>query len=871
MVDPAPLVMMLLCLAFFLYMFDFIFKRSARKSVPVAAPAQNQSPTHAPPSVSASQMALVQAEALNDDESAAVGFLLQCQFADARLKAAAHVHSRPMLEQVLQHLRNTDRRVAKLMQTRLDALKQTLLTEQEAQRCVASALKLVQEPQLMPNQVADLDRVWHAIVAAPEPMRRQFDDARSALRERLEAQAQLQRNALDVVTRLRSLATSATTLAARDMAGTLAVLAQEMTRLQASTEMPSLPRHLLPEFEQQYVNCTRKLALLEQQGNAISARHAMLEQWEADDPAALKTGALQRAWQALPPLTDEAGMAPMQACFDDLIQRVSALRKPQQTVERVEPQDAKLRFADALDGMEKALQEGALQLAVEHDKTLRAIDVKALRPSDAQGARLAKARAELTHLQGWARWGGNVSREELLKTADELPGKSLAAPDLAKKVGSLRERWKSLDASAGPGSRDLWERFDAACTKAYEPAALHFRTLADERQQNAIKAQVLIDEVRQFATTSNCGGADAAAVDWKELANFCLRTRQAWQHLGTIERKEKKRLDADFAQAMQALSDPLAQQRETEIRRREKLIAEALDLNPNDRGALDTLRNLQGRWQEQAKSLPLERKDEQALWQRFRNACDAVFAKRKEGAVAADADRRQHLQAKEALCATLEAIGDMPDAALSTSLREVKNAWNSIGPVPRASENQIEARFGSAVAAAQSRLDAVRRTALEAERDAVRDKLRLCQAAEAAIADVQAPEATVQATWRTAWQTLPVLPKNLEQAVCSRFDAALTALERCDRLYAEMLENNRGILSQELLRAEIVSGIDSPSELSRERLQLQVEVLQASLKAGQKALTHETQLLRVLALPAHIDDRIANRIERVIAGSFKNI
>ena len=121
------------------------------------------------------------------------------------------------------------------------------------------------------------------------------------------------------------------------------------------------------------------------------------------------------------------------------------------------------------------------------------------------------------------------------------------------------------------------------------------------------------------------------------------------------------------------------------------------------------------------------------------------------------------------------------------------------------------------------------------------------------------------------WQTLPVLPKNLEQAVCSRFDAALTALERCDRLYAEMLENNRGILSQELLRAEIVSGIDSPSELSRERLQLQVEVLQASLKAGQKALTHETQLLRVLALPAHIDDRIADRIERVIAGSFKNI
>ena len=54
----------------------------------------------------------------------------------------------------------------------------------------------------------------------------------------------------------------------------------------------------------------------------------------------------------------------------------------------------------------------------------------------------------------------------------------------------------------------------------------------------------------------------------------------------------------------------------------------------NFRHTLDKLRGLQERWQEQAKALPLERKVEQALWQRFRAACDAIFearnAKRKE-------------------------------------------------------------------------------------------------------------------------------------------------------------------------------------------------------------------------------------------------
>lgn len=852
-------------------MFDFIFKRSAKQLASVQAPVQNQNPVQAAQSIPAGQAALVRAEALNGDEPAAVEFLLQCQFADARLKAAAHVHSRPMLEQVLQHMRNTDRRVAKLMQTRLDALKQKTLLEQEAQHCVANALKLVQEPQLMPSQVADLDRAWQAVGAAPEPIHRQFNEARNVLRERLEAQAQLQRSVIDAAARLRLLAECGETVALIDLADVLADLEQEKTRLLASPEMPSLPRHLLPEFEQQYANCKRKFAALEQQGNAVNARHAMLDQWEADDPAALKAETLQRAWQALPPLIGDVGIAAMQARFDGLIQRATALRKLQQTVDRIEPQDAKLRFGDALDGMEKALQVGALQLAVEHDKTLRAIDVKVLRPSDAQATRLAKARAELTHLRGWAKWGGNVSREELLKAAEELPGKSLAAPELAKKVSSLRERWKSLDAPAGPASKDLWERFDAACTKAYGPAEVHFKKLADERQQNSMKAQTLIDEARQFAMASHCIGADATAVDWKELANICARTRQAWQRLGTIERKEKKRLNADFAQAMQALANPLVQQREIEIKQREKLIAEALGLSKNDRGALDALRALQGRWQERAKSLPLEHKDEQALWQCFRDACDAVFAQRKEAAVAADSDRRRHLQAKEALCATLEAIGDMPEAALSKPLREARETWNNIGPVPRASENKINARFDSALVALQSRLDATRRTTLEAERHALRDKLRLCQAAEAAIAAAQAPDAAVHETWCTTWQTLPVLAGSLEQVVRSRFNAALAALASGDRLYAEMLEKNRGMLSQELLRCEIVAGIDSPPELSRERLQLQVEVLQSSLRSGQKVLTQDTQLLRLIALPAHIDSQTADRIEYLITGSFKKI
>ena len=513
--------------------------------------------------------------------------------------------------------------------------------------------------------------------------------------------------------------------------------------------------------------------------------------------------------------------------------------------------ETKQILLDAIAGMEHALQDGALQAAMECDKTLRAIDLKAARLSEAQAARLAKARSELSRLQGWAKWGGNISREELLKAAEGLPAQAIAVPELAKKVGSLRERWKSLDVSAGPASKELWERFDASCTVAYAPAAEHFKKLAEERHNNAAKAQTMIAEAGQFAATT----------DWKALAAFCSRAAQAWQRLGTIDRKEKKRLDAEFNLVMQALSAPLADQREEEIQRREKLIVQATALNPNERGALENLRALQESWQEQAKSLPLERAVEQQLWQRFRGACDAVFAKRKEGAAAADAERRANLHAKDALCTRLEAISGSGEDEIRTALREVRDGWSKIGPVPRASEGQIDGRYKSAQAALQVRLDAVKHAAAAAGQSALRAKLQLCRRLEQALADSAAPNERVQ----EEWQALAALASATERALRGRFDAAFRALQANDRAYASLLEQNRAPLAHALLRCEIVAGVDSPVELSRERLALQVEVLRSSLKAGQKSVDDATQWLHLLGLPALADDQIFARIDRLLA------
>ncbi|WP_211474191.1 DUF349 domain-containing protein [Collimonas humicola] len=844
-------------------MFGFLFKRTERAAPqPAVAPQTALRAEAKQVSDQARQQALQQAQALSD-EAAAVTFILQSTFADARLAAAQLVQSPPALEQVLQACRNTDRRVAKLMQARLDSVRQQQAIAGKAAACIVQAQHLQQERQLMPNQVAELDRSWEGKDVPPDLLQ-QYTQLRAALAERLSAQAVLQHDALGLLSQVRAMHLQAKAGLTDAAPAALDALEAQMASCISHSEALTLPRHLASDFAQEAQALRKLLQDLQQHQAALQARNELLSNWEAATEA-LQPEALKSAWSALPKL-------PAALLDDGLEQRYQALLKQHAPVVVHKPQkiqsEAKVaeagerpQIAEALDGLEKALEDGALQQAVDFDKALRAMDFKQHKPSATQASRLAQARGELTRLQGWARWGGNVSREELTKAALELPAQELAPAELAKKIGSLRARWKSLDVSSGSAPKALWEGFDAACTAAYAPVAAHFQQQAEQRQANQVSARALIDEVRQYAQSALATDAAGAAPDWKIIAQFCQQKQQAWKTLGPINRSEKKSLDGAFAAALQSLQGPLAEQQGIEVGRREKLITEAAQLPANQRDTADRVKELQARWQEQAKALPLPRQEEQELWLRFRSACDAIFAQRKEAASSADAERRDNLRLREEQCAALEAAVAEPAAGLAKIVQQAQQDWNRGGQVPRAAEAQIDARFQAAVAAAQAILEQNRRQAALAQADALRGKLALCQKIETAIAGSGASESPGESDWRGEWQALPALVPAFEKILAARFERAM----QNDSGYAARLEAGRPLLQQELLRAEIMAGSDSPPALSRERLQLQVEVLQASLKTGGAAKNIEQQLLHICDLPALMDDAALLRLLKLVA------
>jgi hypothetical protein len=146
----------------------------------------------------------------------------------------------------------------------------------------------------------------------------------------------------------------------------------------------------------------------------------------------------------------------------------------------------------------------------------------------------------------------------------------------------------------------------------------------------------------------------------------------------------------------------------------------------------------------------------------------------------------------------------------------------------------------------------------------MRDKLRLTQALEGALAG-DAETAIDAADWEARWKALPPLPNDYERTLHTRFAAALAVSADPGKrsAYAAQLEAARARLLQEVLRLEIVAGVDSGAEFARERLKMQVEVLQSSLKSGQKPMTQAAQFVQLCAMPALADARTATRIEQL--------
>jgi len=308
---------------------------------------------------------------------------------------------------------------------------------------------------------------------------------------------------------------------------------------------------------------------------------------------------------------------------------------------------------------------------------------------------------ELREADEWKRWSVVPKLEELCARVE-----ALAKEENLKRVSQELRRAQAAWKKVGPAPRDkaeaLWQRFKQASDEAYAKCQEYFGQLETQREGNLQQKLALCEEVERLAAVEP---VDTAG--WEQTANQIKEIQGRWKKIGPVPRAQsdavwarfRKPCDAFFDQRQEHLEqasgerDKNLAQKEALCEEVERLAAGELVDRERWEETANEIKGLQVRWK---KIGPVPRAQSDAVWARFRQACDQFFDRRQQQV---EQERVDNQVRKEALCDQLEALlaEEAADPAeLCRQVLQIRVEWKEIGSVPQVAVEALWGRFAVA-------------------------------------------------------------------------------------------------------------------------------------------------------------------------------
>ena len=599
----------------------------------------------------------------------------------------------------------------------------------------------------------------------------------------------------------------------------------------------------------------------------------LLEQGAGGDENHIKH--LQQRWQKLDKPGTAALAQALQQEFDGKLRSMREQLKRNREQRKKALQQAEKLLAE----MQQALEDGELERGLAlRDRINHRLKLAKGFDNQRHGMlqqHLNQMRPKIDELRQWRHWGSDHAREHLLTGIEALTDGSLSTDEIAARVRSAREAWRRIDRAEGPADEALWQRFDKACTRAYEPYQQQRKKQKDAMNQHLSLKRKLCTELTEFEQNTDWG-----SMDLREVDHYIHEVRKRWRRIGFVARKQGKTLEKDFQAVLELLDSHLAPERNRELRRRKALIAsiEELSRASDLRTASREVKNAQKHWKP---TVTLPRKEEQALWTQFRQACDAVYDRLRDERNSADKERQTNLQRKQAICEQLESLLDQADTdyhEIQKQFSATSNEWNEIYNIPRKQERAIDDRYKAIKARIAERQRQQAKSTTEARLRVIRHRSQLCARLEHAALSQSTDESSQQALLAQVsqdWNALPAIEAKNQKPLQSRYDLATRAMQGDSSaqtsLHNALAENLQQRL-QLCLQLEVAAGVDSPPEYADERMKYQVSLLADSLQhklpetANPEEKITELETAWLVAGPVELEhgDELVERFERAL-------
>ncbi|MBA2480707.1 MAG: DUF349 domain-containing protein, partial [Planctomycetes bacterium] len=314
--------------------------------------------------------------------------------------------------------------------------------------------------------------------------------------------------------------------------------------------------------------------------------------------------------------------------------------------------------------------------------------------------------------EDWERFA-NLAKVEELTTSVEALADSQDFGAIAETVKNAHRRWKA----AGPLPRErqleAWQRFKEACDAQFDRCRPYFAELDAARAVNLEKKQRLLAEAETLTGGDTIGlaGSPADLAAKRHAAERFKSIQQEWREIGPVPRDHDRELwkrfravcDGFYA-GRKAEYSARSEEQNANLARKQELcvavetLATAAEAGASDvsaaKPAEDTLRavkDLQARWKLIGH---VPREQVEAIWTRFRAACDRVYATLKDHLAGIESEQQANLEKKRAVIKELEDIlaHENPHWFVD-DVRDLQRQWRDIGFVPRDHRDEVNARF----------------------------------------------------------------------------------------------------------------------------------------------------------------------------------
>ncbi|HEX5002912.1 MAG TPA: DUF349 domain-containing protein [Bacteroidia bacterium] len=290
------------------------------------------------------------------------------------------------------------------------------------------------------------------------------------------------------------------------------------------------------------------------------------------------------------------------------------------------------------------------------------------------------------------------SKIQLCEQAEEL----LLEPSLnaaLKKLHNLQDKWREVGPVPREQKDEIWDRFKGVCDKIFTKRKEYLAATAVKFEQNLVAKAKLCEVAEAVIPEENWKHKQ-----WQEASKVLADLQTEWKKSGPVSKKAGDEIWARFRipfdrffklknefyhQRKQEMAANLQQKTELCIQ------AEALQNSTDWKSTTAELIRLQQEWK---KTGPVNERQSEKIWKRFRTACDLFFQNKSTHFSDVDKQQVENLEKKRKLIEEVEAfVPGGNNGADIEQLKAFQRAWSETGLVPIAQKDEIQKRYRAAI------------------------------------------------------------------------------------------------------------------------------------------------------------------------------